>query len=467
MGQTISISVARVPWKSTPIGEVIQNLRTFIRYLALVALMLLWGARGFAQYDTRMNQTDERDKDNGQLSYERDARFLTSALEAGMAEVQLAQLALNKSSSSQIKAFAQMEIHDWTEINSSLKPYAKQIGVPVPTEISKKEKKVQDSLSQLSGNEFDLAYAKAMVKLHKDDLFVYHDVLSEQQSHSIAADPAPRATAAHYTLQDAAHQQVDILQVLLHTAEQIADNKNVNIAAIEQVQANHPATKDQKNWTVPEMNVRLKEARDDNAQKKYEEAQTLMSQAVLIDPDAGALWLELGLALVGQKKYEEAIPDLNKAIALNSALKEPKPDVAAAALNELGEAYVHANKIAEACNAFEAAAKARPDRSAFYYVNEAIALSRTDQTDAIVAAADRAIAADPTQPLPYYLKGQALISKASVDPKTNRIVAPQEAVAAYRKYLELAPSGAQAGEVRQILDAAGAKVTSTDLASKK
>ena len=306
MGQTISISVARVPWKSTPIGEVIQNLRTFIRYLALVALMLLWGARGFAQYDTRMNQTDERDKDNGQLSYERDARFLTSALEAGMAEVQLAQLALNKSSSSQIKAFAQMEIHDWTEINSSLKPYAKQIGVPVPTEISKKEKKVQDSLSQLSGNEFDLAYAKAMVKLHKDDLFVYHDVLSEQQSHSIAADPAPRATAAHYTLQDAAHQQVDILQVLLHTAEQIADNKNVNIAAIEQVQANHPATKDQKNWTVPEMNVRLKEARDDNAQKKYEEAQTLMSQAVLIDPDAGALWLELGLALVGQKKYERS-----------------------------------------------------------------------------------------------------------------------------------------------------------------
>jgi predicted outer membrane protein len=444
-----------------------QNLRTYIRYVALVALMFLWGARGFAQYDTRMNQTDERDKDNGQPSFERDSRFLTSALQAGMAEVQLAQLALTKSSSSQIKAFAQTEIRDWAEINGSLNPYAKHIGVPIPTEISKKEKKVQDSLSGLSGNEFDLAYAKAMVKLHKDDVLVYRDELSERQSHSLAADAAPRATPAHFTLQDAAQQEVDVLEVLLHTAEQLADNKNLNVAAVEQVQANHPATKEQKYWTVPEMNVRLKEARDDNAQKKYGEAQTLMSQAVLIDPEAGALWLELGLALVGQEKYEEAIPDFNKAIALNSALKKPKPDVTATALNELGEAYAHANKIAEACNAFEAAAKARPEGAAFYYENEAIVLSRTDQTDAIVAAADKTIAADPTQPLPYYLKGQALISKASVDPKTNRILVPQEAVAAYQKYLELAPSGAQAGEVRQLLEAAGVKVTSTDLASKK
>ena len=74
-----------------------------------------------------------------------------------------------------------------------------------------------------------------------------------------------------------------------------------------------------------------------------------------------------------------------------------------------------------------------------------------------MAAADQAIAADPTQPVAYYLKGQALISKAAVDPKTNRIVAPQEAVVAYEKYLELAPNAPQANEVRQLLAEAGVK----------
>ncbi len=440
-----------------PIGKSKQNIRILTRLVALLALVFLVSPRGFAQFDTRMDQVDQRDKDNGQPSYERDTRFLTSAIEAGMAEVQLAQLALTKSSSTQIKGFAQMEIDDWATINGSLKPYAKQIGVPIATKISKKDKKVQDSLSGLSGNEFDLAYAKAMVKLHKDDMFAYYDELSERQNHDVAGEPAPRASAAHFTLQDAAQQQVRILEVLLNTAQQIADNKNVNTAAIEQAQANNPANKGQKLWTVPEMNARLKEARDDNAQKKYEEAQTVMSQAVQIDPDAGALWLELGLALVGQKKYEEAIPDFNKAIELNAALKKPKPDVAGAALNELGEAYLQANKVAEACSEFEAAAKANPEKTAFYYTNEAITLSRTGQTEATLAAADQAIAADPTQPVAYYLKGQALISKAAVDPKTNRIVAPQEAVVAYEKYLELAPNAPQANEVRQLLAEAGVK----------
>ena len=346
--------------------------------------------RGFAQFDTRMDQVDQRDKDNGQPSYERDTRFLTSAIEAGMAEVQLAQLALTKSSSTQIKGFAQMEIDDWATINGSLKPYAKQIGVPIATKISKKDKKVQDSLSGLSGNEFDLAYAKAMVKLHKDDMFAYYDELSERQNHDVAGEPAPRASAAHFTLQDAAQQQVRILEVLLNTAQQIADNKNVNTAAIEQAQANNPANKGQKLWTVPEMNARLKEARDDNAQKKYEEAQTVMSQAVQIDPDAGALWLELGLALVGQKKYEEAIPDFNKAIELNAALKKPKPDVAGAALNELGEAYLQANKVAEACSEFEAAAKANPEKQLF--------IIRTRQSHSAELARPRRLWPQPIKP---------------------------------------------------------------------
>ena len=68
-----------------------------------------------------------------------------------------------------------------------------------------------------------------------------------------------------------------------------------------------------------------------------------------------------------------------------------------------------------------------------------------------MAAADKAIAADPSKPIPYYLKGKALINKATVDPKTQKIVAPPGTTEAYQKYLELAPDGPFAADAKSIL----------------
>ena len=83
------------------------------------------------------------------------------------------------------------------------------------------------------------------------------------------------------------------------------------------------------------------------------------------------------------------------------------------------------------------------------------------------AAADKAIAADPTKADAYYIKGQALIQKATVDPKTNKITAPPECIAAYQKYLALAPTGPHADEIKGILQGIGESVTTTYKAPKK
>ena len=72
-----------------------------------------------------------------------------------------------------------------------------------------------------------------------------------------------------------------------------------------------------------------------------------------------------------------------------------------------------------------------------FYTNETIVLSRAGQTDATIAAADKAIAADPTKAIAYYLKGQALISKATVDPRRRRSSRLREPPRLYNKYLEL------------------------------
>lgn len=86
--------------------------------------------------------------------------------------------------------------------------------------------------------------------------------------------------------------------------------------------------------------------------------------------------------------------------------------------------------------------------------------------DDAAAAADKAVAADPTKSEAYYIKGQALIQKATVDPKTQKIVAPPECIAAYQKYLEVAPTGPHAEEVKGILQGIGADVKSTYKAAK-
>ena len=88
-------------------------------------------------------------------------------------------------------------------------------------------------------------------------------------------------------------------------------------------------------------------------------------------------------------------------------------------------------------------------------------------TDGQAQAADKAIAANAQDPIPYYLKGQSLISKATVDPKTSRIVLPPGCGEAYQKYLELDPTGPYSADVKGILDSAGQKINSSYKAGKK
>jgi tetratricopeptide (TPR) repeat protein len=223
-------------------------------------------------------------------------------------------------------------------------------------------------------------------------------------------------------------------------------------------------TKD--NAVIKNLNATLQKARDDNKAKNYAEADQLMTQATQAKPDAAVLWLELGNAQVGEKKYEDAATSLQKAIDLDAAAKKPNPDIEGAAGNALGEALADEKKYPESSAAYEAAAKVNAPQAAMYYQNEAIIMDRAGNVDATVAAADKAIAADPNKPIPYYLKGKALINKATVDQKTGKIVAPPGCAEAYQKYLELAPDGQFAPEVTQLLTEMGQTIKSSYKAKK-
>jgi putative membrane protein len=98
-----------------------------------------------------------------------DKAFVKKALEGNIAEIEMGKLALQKSNDDQVKQFAQRMVDDHGKMLDELKPVAEQMGVKVPEGPSKGQMKSMDKMKALSGDAFDQAYIKDMVKDHKGD----------------------------------------------------------------------------------------------------------------------------------------------------------------------------------------------------------------------------------------------------------------------------------------------------------
>ena len=251
--------------------------------------------------------------------------------------------------------------------------------------------------------------------------------------------------------------------------------------------------------SIARMNADLVTARAANKEHRYADAEALMLKDSVTMPHASLIWLELGFARLGLKKYDEAGVALQKALGIDPhtqalirhedyyAPQDPgathiardpvthtvvttpnlTPDVAGAAYSSLGEVYARTEQIEDAQNAWDKAAKVDPAHAALYLGNAAIIFNQMGFSDAQVAAAEKAIAVDPNRALLYYFKGQGLARKATVDPAAQKIVLPSGCAEAYEKYLELDPEGKFAAESKEVLAAAGQKIPSSYKAGKK
>jgi len=227
---------------------------------------------------------------------------------------------------------------------------------------------------------------------------------------------------------------------------------------VEETMAKNTAINAENN-KIKNLNAILLQERDARKAGNLDEATKLATQITLGKPDEAVGWFELGKDQGVQKQYDQAVPNLQKALQMNEASKKPDPQVEGAAQAALGDAYAHTKKMDLAVQAFDAAGKADPTNAYTYYSNEAILLTNSGDIDQAATAADKAIAADPSKPMAYYLKGQALIQKAGQD-KSGKITVPPGCVEAYQKYLDLDPNGAHAQEVQGLLEGIGVKVKS-------
>ncbi|HSZ61230.1 MAG TPA: DUF4142 domain-containing protein [Terriglobales bacterium] len=102
-----------------------------------------------------------------------DQRFIKEAAEGGMAEVELGKLAVQKASSDDVKRFGQRMIDDHSKANNNLKQVASALGVNLPQHLSAKDEATRERLAKLSGDQFDKAYVRDMVRDHKVDVAAF------------------------------------------------------------------------------------------------------------------------------------------------------------------------------------------------------------------------------------------------------------------------------------------------------
>ena len=114
-----------------------------------------------------------------------DSNFAKDAAEGGLAEVKMGELAQEKGITDAVKDFGKKMVEDHTQANDKLKEVASQQNIKLPTKLDKHDQRVYDKLSQLSGEQFDRAYARDMVRDHKNDVAAFQQEANSGQNNQI------------------------------------------------------------------------------------------------------------------------------------------------------------------------------------------------------------------------------------------------------------------------------------------
>lgn len=242
-----------------------------------------------------------------------------------------------------------------------------------------------------------------------------------------------------------------------------------------------------ENAKIKDLNKTLLQARADEKAGKAEQAVAELQPMTTVKPDEPIIWAALGEAQLSagdqaaaalraakspiddatKQKYADAVASYQKAVDLNAAKAKPSVDIAFSSYLNMGQALGRSGKPDEAAKEYENAAKADPTKAGTALYNEAAVYFNAQKLTEANAAADKAIAVDPNRPELYYIKASSLIPNATQDPQTKKFVLPPGCLEAYQKYLELAPTGPHAADVKGLLDSLQQPQKSSFKASKK
>jgi len=162
--------------------------------------------------DADSGKTSAQSARGGNLSAS-DALFMKKAAEGNKAEVELGQMAEQNASSEAVKSFGKRMMKDHGQASEQLESIAGKLGVTLPNKVNAKDQATKDRLEKLSGNEFDQAYMRDMVKDHTKDVAEF------QKAASSASNPDVKSFA---------EQTLPTLQSHLKEARQIVSGSTMS-----------------------------------------------------------------------------------------------------------------------------------------------------------------------------------------------------------------------------------------------
>jgi putative membrane protein len=143
-----------------------------------------------------------------------DQSFVRKTMEDNVAQVQMGQMAQQKSTSDDVKQFGAKMADIHSQLTDQLKPIAKELGVSEPKGPSKKDKEEIARMQTMSGPDFDAEFIRAMMKYQQTDLKGFED---EAQT---AQDP---------NVMQVAKMDEPVLSQHLQLLEQMAQAHNVTV----------------------------------------------------------------------------------------------------------------------------------------------------------------------------------------------------------------------------------------------
>lgn len=114
--------------------------------------------------------------------------FVDNAAAAGIAEIETSRLALEKSQSADIKAFANMMITDHGKANDELASIAKANDIEVPDSTTL-VKQAKEKILDMRDESFDAAYANNQVKAHEETIELF-----KKEANTVTDDKVKGAT---------------------------------------------------------------------------------------------------------------------------------------------------------------------------------------------------------------------------------------------------------------------------------
>jgi putative membrane protein len=130
-----------------------------------------------------------------------DRKFAMAAASGGMAEVEMARVALQRASSDEVKQYAQKMIEDHTRANEELMQLAASKGLTLPTGPDAKQQAMMRKMMGLSGAAFDREYVKTSgVKAHEQMAKLFMNEQSKGRDADLKAFAASKLPAVQMHL---------------------------------------------------------------------------------------------------------------------------------------------------------------------------------------------------------------------------------------------------------------------------